>query len=116
MDSHNHKTQSYQLTPVGEVRSEIKSPLLLAGESDIELQERLDTIREYHQQVCGSADTSELDIQTVAVKLNAKFFGSFSATRINHWRNNHRPGCLSPVLVLIKVFLAPEGIQVRFAD
>ena len=115
MDSHNHKTQSYQLNPVGEVRSEIKSPLLLAGESDIELQERLDTIREYHQQVCGSADTSELDIQTVAVKLNAKFFGSFSATRINHWRNNNCAGGLSPMLIFIKIFLAPEGIHVGFA-
>ncbi len=54
MDFHNHKTQSYQLTQVGEVHSEIKSPLLLAGESDIELQDRLDTIREYHQRVASS--------------------------------------------------------------
>jgi tRNA-Thr(GGU) m(6)t(6)A37 methyltransferase TsaA len=49
-DNQNHLLPM-QLTPVGEVRSEIKSPMLLAGETDIELRERLEKIREYHQQV-----------------------------------------------------------------
>ena len=40
-----------QLTPVGEVRSEIKTPILLPGESNIELQERREKIREYHEKV-----------------------------------------------------------------
>ena len=36
------------LTPVGEVRSDLKTPILLAGKSDIELRERMETIRDYH--------------------------------------------------------------------
>jgi len=40
-----------QFTPVGVVRSEIKTPMLRAGETDIELQERLEKIRAYHRQV-----------------------------------------------------------------
>ena len=40
-----------QLTPVGEVRSEIVTPMLSAGESDIELQERREQIRAYHKRV-----------------------------------------------------------------
>jgi len=51
MDGNQNHLLPMQLTPVGEVRSEIKTPILLAGESDIELQERLEKIREYHQQV-----------------------------------------------------------------
>jgi tRNA (adenine37-N6)-methyltransferase len=49
-----------QLTAVGEVRSSIKTPILQAGQSDIELQERLEKIREQHQQV--KATVSELVI------------------------------------------------------
>ena len=49
-DNQEHRLPM-QLTPVGEVRSEIKTPMLIAGESDIELQERLEKIREYHQKV-----------------------------------------------------------------
>jgi tRNA-Thr(GGU) m(6)t(6)A37 methyltransferase TsaA len=51
MKSCQNHLSPMQLTPVGEVHSEIKTPILLAGESDIELQERLEKIREYHQQV-----------------------------------------------------------------
>jgi tRNA (adenine37-N6)-methyltransferase len=40
-----------QLTPVGEVHSEIKKPMLIAGDSDIELQERMEKIREYEEKV-----------------------------------------------------------------
>ena len=40
-----------QLTPVGEVHSPIKTPILQAGDSDIELWERLDKIREHQRQV-----------------------------------------------------------------
>ena len=39
------------LTAVGEVRSKIKAPILLAGRSDLELQERMEKIREYQKQV-----------------------------------------------------------------
>ncbi len=40
-----------ELHPIGFVESEIKQPLLLAGQSGIELQERMSKIREYHQKV-----------------------------------------------------------------
>jgi tRNA-Thr(GGU) m(6)t(6)A37 methyltransferase TsaA len=40
-----------QLKPVGVVRSEIKTPMLEAGEADIELKERMEKVREYHQKV-----------------------------------------------------------------
>ncbi len=40
-----------QLTPVGEVRSELKTPMLSVGKSDIELRESQQTIRRYHEQV-----------------------------------------------------------------
>jgi tRNA-Thr(GGU) m(6)t(6)A37 methyltransferase TsaA len=40
-----------QLRAVGVVRSEIKSPMLQAGESDLELQEQMGKIRDYHQKI-----------------------------------------------------------------
>ena len=40
-----------QLRPVGIVRSEIKTPMLQAGDAGIELQERIDKVREHHQKV-----------------------------------------------------------------
>ncbi len=43
-----------RLTPVGEVRSEIKDPMLSAGESGIELQGPMERIREYHEQVMNN--------------------------------------------------------------
>ena len=43
-----------ELRPVGLVRSEIKSPMLEAGEADIELKERMEKVREYHQKVIHS--------------------------------------------------------------
>jgi len=43
-----------ELRPVGVVRSEIKSPMLEAGEADIELKERMEKVREYHQKVIDS--------------------------------------------------------------
>jgi tRNA (adenine37-N6)-methyltransferase len=42
---------SMQLRPVGLVKSGIKAPMLEAGEADIELKERIDKIRAYHQKV-----------------------------------------------------------------
>ena len=39
------------LEPVGVVRSEIKEPILLAGKSDIELRERMEMIKAYHEKV-----------------------------------------------------------------
>jgi tRNA-Thr(GGU) m(6)t(6)A37 methyltransferase TsaA len=39
------------LQPVGIVRSEIRTPMPVGGESDLESQERVDKIREYHRRV-----------------------------------------------------------------
>ena len=39
------------LTPVGEVHSPLKTPILQAGQADIELRERLEKIREHHRLV-----------------------------------------------------------------
>jgi len=54
MNDNQNRLVPMHLTPVGEVRSEIKTPLLLAGESDIELQERMEKIREYHRRIENS--------------------------------------------------------------
>jgi tRNA (adenine37-N6)-methyltransferase len=43
-----------ELRPVGVVRSGIKSPMLEAGEADIELKERMEKVREYHRKVIDS--------------------------------------------------------------
>jgi tRNA-Thr(GGU) m(6)t(6)A37 methyltransferase TsaA len=40
-----------KLRPVGLVRSEIQTPMLQANDSDLELRERMDRIREYHRKV-----------------------------------------------------------------
>ena len=39
------------ITPVGVVRSDIKTPMLSAGESGLALEERMDKIREYQRRV-----------------------------------------------------------------
>jgi tRNA-Thr(GGU) m(6)t(6)A37 methyltransferase TsaA len=39
------------LTPIGMVKSDIKTPMLTAGNSDLELQDRMEQIREYHRKV-----------------------------------------------------------------
>ncbi len=49
MDDSRKRVSGLELMPVGEVHSEIKTPMLLANESDIELQERMEKIREYHK-------------------------------------------------------------------
>ena len=51
MNDAHAKLVDLQLTPVGEVHSPIKTPVLQAGASDIELTERLAIIREHHRQV-----------------------------------------------------------------
>ena len=51
MDTIQRKWPPMQLNPIGRVRSKIKTPMLLAGKSDIELQERMEKIREYHKRV-----------------------------------------------------------------
>ncbi len=40
-----------QLTPIGVVNSEIKTPMLTADESGLALQERMEKIRDYHRKV-----------------------------------------------------------------
>jgi tRNA-Thr(GGU) m(6)t(6)A37 methyltransferase TsaA len=51
MENSNSNWPEMQITPVGLVRSEIKTPMLMAGNSDLELEERMEKIREYHQKV-----------------------------------------------------------------
>ena len=51
MNGNQHSLVKIQLTPVGEVHSEIKTPMLIASESGIELQKRNEKIREYHEKV-----------------------------------------------------------------
>jgi hypothetical protein len=49
MENSKNNWPEMQITPVGLVRSEIKS--LMAGNSDLELEERMEKIREYHRKV-----------------------------------------------------------------
>jgi tRNA-Thr(GGU) m(6)t(6)A37 methyltransferase TsaA len=51
MDPDHTNWPQMQLKAVGVVRSEIKSPMLQAGESDLELQEQMTKIRDYHQKI-----------------------------------------------------------------
>jgi tRNA (adenine37-N6)-methyltransferase len=51
MENSKNKWPEMQITPVGLVRSEIKTPMLMAGNSDLELEERMEKIREYHRKV-----------------------------------------------------------------
>ena len=51
MDNTEKNILPMVLTAVGEVRSEIKAPILLAGQSDLELQERMEKIRKHHKLV-----------------------------------------------------------------
>ncbi|MFO8083171.1 MAG: tRNA (N6-threonylcarbamoyladenosine(37)-N6)-methyltransferase TrmO [Desulfobacterales bacterium] len=51
MDTDNSSGLDMRITPIGLVRSDIKTPMLLAGDSDLELQERMEKIREYHWKV-----------------------------------------------------------------
>jgi tRNA-Thr(GGU) m(6)t(6)A37 methyltransferase TsaA len=51
MSENPEESSILQLTPVGEVRSPLKTPILQAGQSDIELHERLNKLREHHRQV-----------------------------------------------------------------
>lgn len=47
----NQNEQQYSVTPIGVVRSDIKKPILRAGDSDIELQEHMDKVREEHEKI-----------------------------------------------------------------
>lgn len=71
-----------QLTPVGVVRSEIKTPMLMAGNSDLELEERMEKIREYHQKVQNC--TCELVISPQWVELLDGIEG-FSHVLVLYW-------------------------------
>ena len=51
MTENQHGLAKMQLTPVGQVRSAIKTPMLLASASGIELRERSEKIRAYHEKV-----------------------------------------------------------------
>ena len=51
MSENAEESAILHLTPIGEVRSPLKTPILQAGQAGIELQERLEKIREHHRQV-----------------------------------------------------------------
>lgn len=51
MKDNLYSLSQMQIVPVGEVHSEIKTPMLVTGESDIELQERRENIRKYHEKL-----------------------------------------------------------------
>lgn len=51
MQTNRNQPQPMQLNPVGVVRSDIKTPMLSAGESDLSLNQRMDQIKAYHRQV-----------------------------------------------------------------
>lgn len=51
MQTNRNQTQQMQLNPVGVVRSDIKTPMLSADESDLSLDARMDKIKAYHRQV-----------------------------------------------------------------
>jgi tRNA-Thr(GGU) m(6)t(6)A37 methyltransferase TsaA len=51
MENSKNRWLEMQITPVGIVRSDIKTPMLMAGNSDLELEERMEKIREYHKKV-----------------------------------------------------------------
>jgi len=54
MQTETEKWPQMQLKPVGVVRSEIKSPMLHAGEDCIELKDRLEKARGNHQKVMNA--------------------------------------------------------------
>ncbi len=49
MSDNSPNMPKMELQAVGVVRSEIKEPMLLAGLADLELAERMELIREYHE-------------------------------------------------------------------
>jgi tRNA (adenine37-N6)-methyltransferase len=51
MENDIGKTPLMQLTPVGVVRSEIKTPMMSADEADLTLTERLENVKAYHRRV-----------------------------------------------------------------
>jgi tRNA-Thr(GGU) m(6)t(6)A37 methyltransferase TsaA len=58
MNNQPNDALTMSLTPIGVVRSPIKTPMLTVGESDLSLAERMDKIKVYHRQV--SATVCEL--------------------------------------------------------
>lgn len=54
MENNISKTPLMQLTPVGVVRSEIKTPMMSADEADLTLTERMENVKAYHRRVEAS--------------------------------------------------------------
>jgi len=71
-----------QLRAVGVVRSEIKTPILQAGESGIELREKMNKIRDYHQKIKNTI--SELVISPEWAELLEGIEG-FSHILVLYW-------------------------------
>jgi len=51
METHENGWPEMRLTPIGVVRSDIIIPMLTAGDAGLELQDRMEKIREYHRKV-----------------------------------------------------------------
>ncbi|WP_419660621.1 conserved uncharacterized protein, UPF0066 [Desulfosarcina variabilis str. Montpellier] len=61
MENDTTKTIPMQLNPVGVVRSEIKTPMLLAGESDLSLEMRMEKVKAHHREVESSISELVID-------------------------------------------------------
>ena len=67
MEKDTIKTIPMQLTPVGVVRSEIKTPMMSADEADLTLTERMENVKAYHRRV--EASICELVIDPALAEL-----------------------------------------------
>jgi tRNA-Thr(GGU) m(6)t(6)A37 methyltransferase TsaA len=63
MENDTNKMSSMQLTPVGVVRSEIKTPMMSADEADLTLTERMENIKAYHRRLEASICELVIDSQ-----------------------------------------------------
>jgi tRNA (adenine37-N6)-methyltransferase len=63
MEKDTAKMIPMQLTPVGVVRSEIKTPMMSADEADLTLTERMENVKAYHRRVGASICELVIDPQ-----------------------------------------------------
>jgi len=88
MDSSVDNLTPVELMPVGYIKSEIKAPTLHAGDSDLELKERMDKMRKNQQKI--RSNISELIISKKWIELLDGIDG-FSHILVLYW-----PHLISP--------------------
>ncbi len=71
-----------EFTPIGFVKSEIKAPMLHAGDSDLELKERMDRMREHQKKIRNNV--SELIVSHKWIELLDGIDG-FSHVLVLYW-------------------------------